>query len=424
MGRADQQRNGENVRLREFAASLRPAFEAAGLSFGRRLLLAAVSLAVAAAFWLPALYFFFRPRVTDYRTSGSISPKARALAASQMHLWTDRAQRDQEILKMRASNAEWDFMGRTYLVLALANMALREPAEQATYLDVMDRIIADTTRLEKEHGFTFFLMDYGRARPFVEKPPRSLFTDGEITMMMAVRCLVREKPEYKPLMQERVEVMEKYMRRGDVLCAESYPDECWMFCNTVALATMRMADALDGSDHRAFCKEWVASAKRRLVEKKTGLLVSSFSLSGEVFDGPEGSSIWMAAHCLQLVDEEFARDQYVRGKKELSRRLLGFGYAREWPVSYVGPHDIDSGPVVPGLGASPSSSGLAVMAAAAFGDTDYFASLCSSLNLGAFPVERNGTLKFCASNQVGEAVLLYAMVLGPAWEKVKRMNSQ
>ncbi len=412
------------MKLREFAASFRPAFEAADLNFGRRLLVAVVSLGVAAALWLPALHVLFRPRVSDYLSNGPISPKAKALAAHQMQLWTDSAQRDREIRKMRASNAEWDFMGRTVLVLALANMALREPAEEAAYLGVMDWIIADTTRLEKEHGFTFFLMDYGRAGLFVEKPPRSLFVDGEIAMMMAVRRLVQEKPEYKPLMQERVEVMEKYMRRGPVLCAESYPDECWMFCNTVALATMRIADALDGSDHRAFCKEWVAAARRRLVEESTGLLVSSFALSGDVYDGPEGSSIWMAAHCLQLVDEEFARDQYSRAKKELSRRLLGFGYAREWPLSYVGAHDVDSGPVIPVLGASPSSSGLAVMAAAAFGDVDYFASLCSSLNFGAFPVERKGTLKYCASNQVGEAVLLYAMVLGPAWEKVKRMNPQ
>lgn len=412
------------MRLLKSIAALEPSFESENLGFGRRLLLAAVSLALAATIWLPSLNLFFRPRLSDYLSAGPISPKARALAARQMRLWTDDAQRGLEIRRMRATNAEWDFMGRTYLVLAFANMALREPARQADYLNVMDRIIADTLRLEQEHGFTFFLMEYGRARPFVEQPPRSIFVDGEIAMMLALRRLVEEKAEYKPLMQGRVAAMEDYMRRSLVLCAESYPDECWMFCNSVALATMRIADALDGSDHRAFCAEWLATAKRRLIEERTGLLVSSFTLRGYVNDGPEGSSIWMAAHCLQLVDEEFAAAQYARARKELLRRMLGFGYAREWPQSDVGAHDVDSGPVVPLLEASPSSSGLAVMAAAAFGDTESFASLCASLNLGAFPLERGGTLKYCASNQVGEAVLLYAMVLGPAWEKVNRINAQ
>ena len=55
--------------------------------------------------------------------------------------------RSVEIAKMRASNAEWDFMGRTFLVLALANMSLREPASQPQYLTIMDTIIEETLRL-------------------------------------------------------------------------------------------------------------------------------------------------------------------------------------------------------------------------------------------------------------------------------------
>ncbi|MGO8736151.1 MAG: hypothetical protein ACLQVM_25535, partial [Terriglobia bacterium] len=58
-----------------------------------------------------------------------------------------------------------DFMGRTYLVLALANMSLREPAAQESYLKIMDQIIGETMRLEKEKGLYFFLMDYAAARP-------------------------------------------------------------------------------------------------------------------------------------------------------------------------------------------------------------------------------------------------------------------
>jgi hypothetical protein len=42
---------------------------------------------------------------------------------------------------MRQSNAEWDFMGRTFLVLSLAEMGLREPYRQREFLAVMDQII-------------------------------------------------------------------------------------------------------------------------------------------------------------------------------------------------------------------------------------------------------------------------------------------
>ena len=125
----------------------------------------------------------------------------------------------------------------------------------------------------------------------------------------------------------------------------------------------------------------------------------------------------MAAHCLQLVDEEFACDQYQRAKKELAGSFLGFGYAREWPHSYLGPADVDSGPVI--LGISPASSGLGFMGAAAFNDTDYCRELLTSLRFGGFPLETEGRLQFCASNQVGDAVLMYAAVMGPVWDKVQ-----
>jgi hypothetical protein len=41
------------------------------------------------------------------------------------------------------------------------------------------------------------------------------------------------------------------------------------------------------------------------------------------------------------------------------------------------------------------------------------------LNFAAFPSRRGNRLKYCASNQVGDAALLYAATLGPMWEKIK-----
>jgi len=43
----------------------------------------------------------------------------------------------------------------------------------------------------------------------------------------------------------------------------------------------------------------------------------------------------------------------------------------------------------------------------------------TSLNAAGFPVRKNGTLRYQASNPVGDAVLLYALVQGPLWEKAK-----
>jgi len=385
----------------------------------KRLVVGLTSLALAAAIWLPSVHWFFRRGPERFRSGSSVSEVARQLANRHVEIWTDPALRRYELERMRASNAEWDFMGRSFLVWSLANLGLREPAAKQTYLAVIDQIIDETARLEHERGLYFFLMPYAKARPYEVQPARSLFLDGEIALMLAARRVVEEKPEYKAAMTERIKGIVDRMENNPVPFAESYPNECWMFDHVNALAAIKIADFLDRTDHSALLQSWLALAKRKLVHRETGLLISSFTLKGEPLDGPEGSTIWMVAHGLQLIDEDFARDQYQRARKELGRTLLGFGYAREWPTSWKGPMDIDSGPIVPVLQISAGSSGMAFIGASAFHDDDFLSSLAATLDFAAFPARKNGGLRYCAGNQVGDAALLYAAVQGPLWENVK-----
>lgn len=384
----------------------------------RRILAGGAALIVAAVIWVPCLHFWFQHSAAEFRAPEGMSSKARSLAARHLELWTDPASREQEIRRMRASNAEWDFMGRSFLVWSLANVALRDPDSKQSCLDTMDRIIEETISLEQKQGIYFFLMAYAKDRPFVVRPARSLFVDSEIAMMLAARRFVQEKSEYKPLVAERVAAMADGLERNPNHVLESYPDECWTFDHAVALAALRMADKLDGTDHSALCRDWIASAKRKLLHRESGMLVSSFTTDCVALDGPEGSSLWMVAHCLQIVDPAFARDQYTRARRELGRINLGFGYAHEWPASWVGPADIDSGPIIPVFNISAGSSGMAVIAASAFDDQPFLSALAATLDFAAFPSRKNGALKYCASNQVGDAALLYASTLGPLWEKV------
>jgi hypothetical protein len=390
----------------------------------KRALIGLAALAIATAIWIPCLHLFFVSRADGFRKADGISPKARQLAARQLQLWTDPESREKELRKMRASNAEWDFMGRTFLVWSLAEMGLRNQAGKQDYLKVMDQIIEETLRLEKEHGIYFFLMPYARARPYVVQPARSHFLDSEIALMLAARRVLEEKEAYQPLLRERVQLMVERMEQGPVLSAESYPDECWMFDNVASLAAMRIADYLDGTDHSAFSRRWLEIAKRKLVDSSTGILISSYTMRGEPLDGPEGSSIWMVAHCLRLVDEDFARDQYQRARRELRRQMAGFAWSREWPTSWKGAMDIDSGIVIPVLEISPGASGMAFIGASSFDDADFLSSLVATLDFSAFPSSKEGRLRYCASNQVGDAALLYATVLGPLWEKVNHKSNR
>jgi len=381
---------------------------------------ALAAFTLAAALWLPCLHLFFRKPISDFYQENGVSPKARQLAARHMQLWTDPPLRRIEIQKMRASNAEWDFMGRTFLVWSLVNMGLREPGMKEEYLPVIDQIIQETVEIEERDGIYAFLMPYAKARPYQVSPARSLFLDGEIALMMGARRILQEKPAYRLPMTERLNLIGHRMRSNPLMAMESYPDECWTFDAAVALVAFKVADRLDGADHSALCQQWVALARQKLVDKRTGLLLSTYQIDGTPLYGPEGSTLWMAAHCLQAVDETFARDQYDRARRELGRITLGFGYGLEWPASWQGPMDVDSGVVIPWLGVSAGSSGMAFLAASSFHDWDFLQALAATLDMAAFPSRQNGRLRYCASNQVGDAALLYASVLGPLWERIRK----
>jgi hypothetical protein len=386
-----------------------------------RIVLGSGCLAAAAALWIPSVHWCFRsPELARVWTDSRVAPYARSLAARHLAFWNDPGQRSRELGDMRKSNAEWDFMGRTYFSLALANMALREPSLKAQALQIIDTILEETLRLEEKHGFYHFSMDYARNRPYADQPARSQFVDSEIALMLGARRIVEEKEAWRKPLRDRVAIMLERMKRTPSLSAESYPEECWTFDNANALAAIRIADVLEGDDHRPFFREWIANAKRLLTEETTGILVSEYTRSGSGMDGPEGSSIWMVTHALQLVDEPFARDQYERARRLLRRSICGFDVSREWPVNLRGKEDIDSGIVIPIVDASPGASGLALVGARSFGDEEYYGGLLRSLEMAAFPVRKQGMLRYQASNQVGDAVLLYSTVLGPLWAEVTR----
>jgi hypothetical protein len=368
--------------------------------------------------WLSALGWFYG---RDLRAASAEAHQPLLRAA--LDRLDDDAADEKARATLRTTNPEWDFMSRTFLVLSLANLALAEPERKTEHLAVMDRVIDRTLADEREGGLYHFLLPYARAKSFVLDPPRSQFVDGEVALMLGVRRLVGEKPEYRRLFRERVELVEKRMRASPVFCAESYPDECWTFCNSIALAALKLADVLDGADHDEFFRQYVQTARARLVEPETGMLVSSFRVGGEFLDGPEGSSIWLSAHMLELVDREFSRDQFLRAKRHLARSLFGFGWAAEWPRTWPGPSDVDSGPVLPLLDASAGSSGLALVGARAFGDFEFYDELSRSLRLGAFPIERGGRLRYAAAGPIGDSVILYSAVAGPLWRKIEGLGA-
>jgi hypothetical protein len=362
----------------------------------------ALAYAVAAALWLPALRFVLAAPDKEAR--------AAALAAELAAPPDDLA-----VARLRDGNPEWDLMRRTFTVLAHANRALVE-ADRAAHVDAIDRLVASTLAEMDAHGPQRFLLPYWQRG--ATRGGRSLFVDSEIALMLGAEAFVAPERARLPALRSYLGHLEAQMSAGPLASGESYPDECWTFDNTAALAAFAIGDVVLESDHRALGARWLELARAHLLAP-SGLLVSSYGWDGRVLDGPEGSSLWMSAHNLLLVDEELARDQYRRAHEALAIDVLGFGFAREWPRGEDARLDIDSGPVVPFLDASAGASGLALVGAAAFDDQAYFGALSRSLELAAFPTREGDRARYAAAGVMGNAVIGYAYAAGPLWAAVK-----
>lgn len=335
-----------------------------------------------------------------------------ALAEARIWPW-EGGPRD-ELRRIHKANPEYDFMSRTFLVLALGDLALEQPDRwRSRALAAIDAVLDDTMDTVTRRGPGAFSMSYWSAGRTLTG--RSLFIDGEILLMLSVRRLIEESAGRRRIAEALAAKVVATMNSTTLLCGESYPNECWTFCNSLALAALRAHDHLGASDHSSLRRQWVQIAKERLIHPETGLLISSFTTDGTPKDGPEGSTMWLTTHALRLVDPDLARAQYALARQHLGRIAGGFGWAREWPVGHEGRPDVDSGPIVPGLDASASSSGLAILAARSFQDRAFSRALLASLTLAASPVTEEGRLRFSASNAVGDSVILAGLTVGPLW---------
>ncbi len=255
--------------------------------------------------------------------------QAQGLLQEQLADWNDHEAREAQRASLRRYNPEWDFMQRTFLLLSLADAALAQPERKDELLAVMDGILDETLADEAARGHRYFLMAYADDAPFIDPEGRSLFVDGEIALMMGARRLVRDEPRLAAQHRERNASIVEQFNASPALLPESYPNEAWLFCVTNALVALRMADAVDGSDHSGLVQRWVARARTDMVEESTGMLGSEFTWDGVVMDGPEGSSIWLVAVNLLVLDAAFGRDQYQRARAALVDDVFSLAYARE-----------------------------------------------------------------------------------------------
>lgn len=188
---------------------------------------------------------------------------------------------------------------------------------------------------------------------------------------------------------------------------ETYPGEWYPVDNAPALASLALRRNFATASRGAPIDGWIENYRRRAVDPATGLLIQALTPAGAPADAPRGSGTALAAFFFRRDLAPIGRELYAALRRELAVELAGFGAMREYPRGQTGRGDIDSGPMVWGLGFS--ASGFALGGARIHGDAVGFRRLWASAQFGGAPVTMEGRRQFVTAGPLGNAILL-AMV--------------
>ena len=135
-----------------------------------------------------------------------------------------------------------------------------------------------------------------------------------------------------------------------------------------ALLSLHLHDRLYQTAFRDAYDAWKSWTLEHL-DPATELPAASLDrVTGELKESARGSSCAWTLSLLPEMDPDFAKTLYERFNKHFKVDRLGFGMFREFPVSSQGVADVDSGPLIFGVGTTATGVGLA--AAMANGDID------------------------------------------------------
>jgi hypothetical protein len=156
------------------------------------------------------------------------------------------------------------------------------------------------------------------------------------------------------------------IRASPISLLETYPGEIYPVDNCAVAATVALHPAADP----ALLARWKADLRRRQVDPASGLLIQAVTPSSAPFGG-----------------------------------------VREYPAAHRrGRGDIDSGPVIAGIGVS--ATGFSIAAARGLGDRRWFTQLHRTTWLFGAPVSTGEGRRFVTGGSLGNAILL-AMLTAP-----------
>ncbi len=157
------------------------------------------------------------------------------------------------------------------------------------------------------------------------------------------------------------EKIDEFIRTSETPYASSYRDSAWPADMMLCIASLSLHDQMFGSTYKQVIDSWLKKIKSRL--DKNGLIPHSVDpQSGNSLQSARGSSQSLMLIFLDDIDPPFAKKQFEIYNKLFVSSRFGLPCIYEYPRGEWGMGDIDSGPVILGVGGAASIVGMRTLA--------------------------------------------------------------
>jgi len=228
--------------------------------------------------------------------------------------------------------------------------------------------------------------------------------------------------KYEELLRTQVESLSMELDKSPYGLLDDYPDQCYPVDIVPAIAVIRRADTVLGTDHSEFAARAIRGFQGNVLDQNTGLPAYIVdSKTGKGWDSARGVGlsfmlIWAPELWTQTANDWYAK--YEEHFWQKGRWLAGF---REFPrgVDTEGLFfiEVDAGPVVAGYGAAACAFGIG--ATRSMGRFDHGYVLAAQAIVGSWPLP-DGTLlgprvlsNLSDAPYLGEAAVLFALTRRP-----------
>lgn len=174
-----------------------------------------------------------------------------------------------------------------------------------------------------------------------------------------------------PLIERDSTEIQQFIRQCDTIAVafsnspspflESYSQQIWPADMTVAMASLAIHDQIFPPKYSIVLRNWVRQVKTKL-DESTNLIPHQTDLNGQVLEGARGSSQSLILNFLKEIDPIWGKQQFEQYQNLFLTTRLGLPGVLEYPKGQNGAGDIDSGPVIWGVGGAASIVGQRTMA--------------------------------------------------------------